>query len=255
MIASQEQLRTLSGIIYKFTNKINNKVYIGETLNTFIERYHKNWWNSAVYRNSRFQKAINRYGHKNFIIEILMNNLSLDALNVWEDFYIKLFRSADERFGYNIKTNPIKNPFTLNIFNARGRKNRMSKEAFIKRAKKIHGNKYNYSNVEMGLCKQNVKIFCKKCQCYFEQRKDTHLDGFGHSACCFLRPVIKLDKNTLKAIATFPSITEAARAIYKERTSVGLVNKGTADTIRKHIGEVCKGKEPSASGFKWKYAD
>ena len=60
---------------------------------------------------------------------------------------------------------------------------RLTTEEFIKKAKKIHGDKYNYSKVEYISSKTKVIIFCKKCNKYFKQTPSAHLQGQGCSKC------------------------------------------------------------------------
>ena len=55
-------------------------------------------------------------------------------------------------------------------------------EEFIKRAKKIHGNKYDYSKVEYDGLKNKVKIICP-IHGEFEQSAGSHLNGCGCPAC------------------------------------------------------------------------
>jgi len=55
-------------------------------------------------------------------------------------------------------------------------------EQFIKDAKKIHGNKYDYSLVKYTNKSNKVKIICKK-HGIFEQEANSHLRGHGCSTC------------------------------------------------------------------------
>lgn len=54
---------------------------------------------------------------------------------------------------------------------------------FISLAKKVHGDKYDYSLVDYKHCKQKVRIKCNKCGHIFEQTPDSHLQGQGCSKC------------------------------------------------------------------------
>ena len=60
---------------------------------------------------------------------------------------------------------------------------RLTTEEFIKKAKKIHGDKYNYSKVEYISSKTKVIIFCKKCNKYFKQIPNSHLQNRGCFKC------------------------------------------------------------------------
>lgn len=71
--------------IYKYTNLINGKIYIGQTKNSLEKRA----LNGTNYKGSRyFYNAIQKYGWNNFIPEILEDGLSLDKANIREEYYI-----------------------------------------------------------------------------------------------------------------------------------------------------------------------
>ena len=55
-------------------------------------------------------------------------------------------------------------------------------EQFIEKAKKIHGDKYDYSLVDYKKAKEKVKIICQK-HGIFEQVADKHLQGSGCRNC------------------------------------------------------------------------
>lgn len=56
-------------------------------------------------------------------------------------------------------------------------------DEFIVNARKIHGNKYDYSNVIYINAKEKVKIKCLECGQYFEQTPNSHLSGQGCPTC------------------------------------------------------------------------
>ena len=96
--------KSFTGIIYKYTNKVNGMMYIGQTMHARNRRkYHKNGFNS--FPEYPFYKAINKYGWENFDYEILYKKHYLtreDAefdLNLWEVHYISLYDSYIH--GYN----------------------------------------------------------------------------------------------------------------------------------------------------------
>lgn len=93
-------------IIYKLTNKINGKIYIGQTTKSFEERLRGHIYD-AQYRkkasDSRLSNAIRKYGIDNFKKEIIFDASNLEELNEKEEFYIKHFNSTNREIGYNIK--------------------------------------------------------------------------------------------------------------------------------------------------------
>lgn len=96
----------MKGIIYKYTNQVNNKVYIGQTINEYKRIYaHKHTLNSW---RSYFHNAIKKYGYDKFAYEILEEiddanvkelKIKLDTL---EQKYISVYKSNDPNFGYNL---------------------------------------------------------------------------------------------------------------------------------------------------------
>lgn len=97
--------RVISGFIYMFKNKINNKIYIGQTTRSAELRYyeHKTCFNKQTHCNDYLQKAFNKYGWDNFEFSVIDNATSLKELNEKEISYIKEYKSNDKNFGYNIE--------------------------------------------------------------------------------------------------------------------------------------------------------
>lgn len=84
-------------VVYKHTSP-SGKVYIGITGRSPEAR----WKDGRGYvRHTRFGAAIKKYGWENFTHEILAENLSADEAKEMEVEFIKLYNSADRRFGYN----------------------------------------------------------------------------------------------------------------------------------------------------------
>jgi len=88
------------GIIYKCTNSINNKIYIGQTINILDQRIIGHIHN-AKYKPSYFHNALNKYGYNNFIWEVIDEAFSKDELNLKEMKWIKYYNSFGEN-GYNL---------------------------------------------------------------------------------------------------------------------------------------------------------
>lgn len=57
--------------IYKITNKVNNKVYIGKTERNIKIRWKEHCSHINVYPNIPLYRAIRKYGKDNFTIEIV----------------------------------------------------------------------------------------------------------------------------------------------------------------------------------------
>lgn len=89
-------------IVYKVTNKVNGKVYIGRTTQSLSKR--KSGHKSAAYtanEGSYFYRAIRRYGWESFLFEVIEEHTDIDALNAAEIRWIAEYNSTDRERGYN----------------------------------------------------------------------------------------------------------------------------------------------------------
>lgn len=90
--------------IYKVTNKVNNKKYIGFTKNELKKR--KNQHKNKANNNSQFafHKAIRKYGWDNFEWEIIYESWDGEhCLTVMEPYFIAEYDSYGQN-GYNMDT-------------------------------------------------------------------------------------------------------------------------------------------------------
>lgn len=86
--------------IYKFENKLNNKVYIGKSTNIYV-RYKVHLKNVANGKTTRFYSALRKYGIDNFNFEII-EECPKKRLNERERYYISIYNSNDPSYGYNM---------------------------------------------------------------------------------------------------------------------------------------------------------
>lgn len=110
LIVSSSQI---IGTIYCFINTVNNKIYIGKVLrHDYNERFNEHR-SQSVSDCIYFYRAIDKYGWNTFQKYILfqtevlpctlenkkkLNNILLDK----EKYYIKLYKSNDHTYGYNL---------------------------------------------------------------------------------------------------------------------------------------------------------
>ena len=88
--------------IYKLTNIITNKVYIGKTT-VIIERRIKRHFNEAKKGSTLYlHSAIRKYGIKNFKVEQIDTANTLEELSKKEKYWIEYYKSYDKKFGYNL---------------------------------------------------------------------------------------------------------------------------------------------------------
>jgi group I intron endonuclease len=83
------------GIIYKTTNKINGKVYIGQTIQTLNARKRGHLWEAFEKKdNSKFNRALRKYGAENFswhiiciVVEKELNSLEIKNITLNNSYY------------------------------------------------------------------------------------------------------------------------------------------------------------------------
>lgn len=118
-------------IIYKITNIINNKVYIGQTVGSLEER-----WSRHLSDKSgclALKAAIKKYGKDNFIIEQVDQASDLNELNKKEGDWIVSMNSLSPN-GYNLKVG--------------GDQPRLSQETINKISSSLKGRKFSKEHIE-----------------------------------------------------------------------------------------------------------
>ena len=89
------------GKIYIIKNLINNKVYIGQTIQKLSKRFNGHCCYSKTDKsiNMYIKRAIHKYGRENFSIELL-EECNIEDLNQREQYWIKKYDSYNN--GYNL---------------------------------------------------------------------------------------------------------------------------------------------------------
>lgn len=88
--------------VYKITNKLNNKVYIGITSKGISARWKDHLWNAEHGCPFKLHNAIRKYGKENFAIELIDYCNSWNELTKKEKYYIAQYKSNEDEFGYNL---------------------------------------------------------------------------------------------------------------------------------------------------------
>jgi len=89
-------------LIYKVTNTLNDKSYIGKTEHTFNKRKSDHLRHAKTDKGFAFHSAIRKYGEENFVWEIVEDNIIDEiTLNQKEEHYIALYKSFGPK-GYNM---------------------------------------------------------------------------------------------------------------------------------------------------------
>ena len=140
------------GRIYIIKNKINNKVYVGQTKVSIKLRFQNHLSAARCGRGYTIGKAIRKYGEENFYIELLEECLASE-LNEREMYWIAFYNSTDNKCGYNMslgghvnrKPTQIDENLVLKLF----KEGKSAHEI----TKLLHTNAYNISNI---LKKHNI---------------------------------------------------------------------------------------------------
>lgn len=205
-------------IIYKITNNVNGKIYIGQTIRTLEERFTEHKRN----KKSLISKALKRYGIENFTIEQIDTAESIDELNELEFKYIREYDCITPN-GYNQCEGGGN---TFGYHHSDESKQKMSQN---KKGKYTGEENHFYG-------KHHTEEARRKMS---ESRKGRIIDDEWKQhlseASTVKRQVQNLDTGEI-----FNSIREAAEYY------------GLKDT---HISRVCKGKRNRTGGFRWKYVD
>lgn len=224
--------------IYKITNLINNKIYIGSTHN-FIERKSKHKCRKS---NTMISRAIFKYGWDNFTFEIV-EYCELEKLIEREQFYLDLLQPFRENNGYNILRSCISNGW-LGHNHSDETKVLMSvkKEGYIPWNKGKTGVQ-KCSDETRELMSINRKgegnSFYNKN--HTQEAKDKIAEkARGRDHSYEYKSVIQIDKETDEIIKEWESIA----SVYLFFGS---------DPSNSTISRVCRGKQKTAYGFKWKY--
>lgn len=87
--------------IYMIQNKVNGKIYIGQSVN-IEDRWadHKSGLNGGYHINKHLKNAWNKYGESNFEFTVICE-CEENQLNTMEEYYIFELMVYDPRVGYN----------------------------------------------------------------------------------------------------------------------------------------------------------
>lgn len=90
----------MRGFIYKITNTINSKSYIGQTIQNVKERFYQHCATkcSKAVSNMAIHRAIKKYGKSNFTVEVI-EEIDSANLNDREKYWIRYYDSYNN--GYN----------------------------------------------------------------------------------------------------------------------------------------------------------
>ena len=217
----------MNGFIYKITNNINGKCYIGKTTKTIEERFKEHLKESSLERakDRPLYRAIQKYGKENFSIEMI-EIVPLDFLSEKECYWIGYYHSYGD--GYNATLGGDgKVLYDYDLIADMIKEKQSAKEIMEK----------------IGCCRDLIRDIAKKLD----------LEVFV--------PETKLQiemKNSSKKIKQFDLSRNYLRS-FNSAAEAGkwLVSNGYAKNytggVRSHILDVCNRKRKTAYKFLWEF--
>lgn len=171
------------GVIYKITNTVNNKVYIGQTIQGFDKRY-----NNDIFKNTHnkyLKNDIGLFGIDNFNISPVFDYaITKDELHYKEEYWIKHYMSNNIEYGYNIQSGKhIEDKQQMLIYKDIVSKHKINRNSITieeldtllnmsKTTSKKKKSKKTVSNKCIILNKSNLKrLKCNKPTNYFNQKE------------------------------------------------------------------------------------
>lgn len=91
-----------SNDVYKITNKVTGKIYIGITNQGAGARYRHHWYEARIGEPSPIHRSMAKYGEENFTFEIIEVVDTYDELKEREKYWIKFYDSMNREKGYNL---------------------------------------------------------------------------------------------------------------------------------------------------------
>lgn len=214
--------------IYKITNDINNKVYIGKTECSLEKRFAEHCKDSQKREEEKrpLYAAMRKYGINHFSIE-LIEECDIEIVSLREQYWIGFYKGYTE--GYNA---------TLGG----------DGKAYIDRQEIVDLWNCGKSLKEIAdIVHHDIGWVSQILHSFGVDKVELIQRGVEKIS----KTVLMLDKKTEEVLGSFKSTREAARFLIEQ---YGL-NPQSESGYSSHISEVCNGKRKTCQGYKWRYAN
>lgn len=252
--------------IYIHINKINKKVYVGQTNQKPQNRWGKN---GSGYKKQNFYKAIQKYGWNNFEHIILKTDLSQQEANLEEQKFIALYDSYNNGYNETLggKNRKLSNKEKIKISQfmkekQQGKNNSMAIGVICLNTKQFfntlqqaadwcNGYPNNISNCCKGKYKFSGEHPITKEPLYWIYQKDyskEKQEEFDNQKNLLykrksskIKAVQQIDLKTNEILNEFENCTIAAEIVLQDKRKY------------KGISRCATGERNSAYGYKWRY--
>lgn len=112
----------------------------------------------------------------------------------------------------------------------RGAKRRISQKEFLARMQILHGNDYDYSDVDYTTRDGKIKIYCKTCREFFFQKADYHMNGSKCPKCAHISSVQKRSLHK-KEIIERANLVHLGKYDYSFMEEYPTINGGLATIV------------------------
>lgn len=146
--------------VYKITNLINSKIYIGITTTTLARRIssYKSSTKRQIPDRHRIVMAMKKHGFENFIFDVIFEATDKDQLKLKEIEFISQYDSCNPLIGYNVSRGGyLHSDDTLKKLSNASKGRKLSKEHKAKIATSLMGHKV--SQKVRNNAKESVKKF------------------------------------------------------------------------------------------------
>lgn len=241
-------------LIYKATNKINGKGYIGQTTYTLNKRKGEHERNHTYGQTYAFTLAIKKYGAEAFEWEVLDCADDIDELNAKEEQYIKEYGTLTTEWGYNLKggggnaflTDEVKRKIGQaqmgeknHMWGVTGANNPSSKRV----VNLATGRMYDSATICAQVEGVNLSHVCATCR---GERGSTNNVVYRYVDENNL-PITPLKATKKK---TIPVVNLDTGEVFESATEAELFYAGKKTG---NLNRVCKGKRERFAGCRWKY--
>ena len=212
-------------LIYKITNLVNGKAYIGKTSKTLDQRFaeHKTEAFRSRAEKRPLYSAMRKYGIENFKIELIEDNLSDDIVNEREVYWIRFYQTYCN--GYNATIGGDGKSF-------------YNHELFLQEF--LKGKSVTEIAHEIGCSRKIVS----------ETVKARGLNVRSNTPKQKGNKVVQVDPISKKTLNIFDSQRDAAQFMIDNNFS----SAKKVTTVATNIGRVLKGERKSCCGFLWELA-